>query len=70
MKAYEYFHKILDAEEWEKLHDAKNRIASQMPLKEKCQKSNHIIDNSKDLCYTISQINELLNKINNKLGGF
>lgn len=50
------------------IDDAKNRIASQMPLKEKCQKSNHIIDNSKDLCYTISQINELLNKIKNKLG--
>ena len=28
------------------IDDAKNRIASQMPLKEKCQKSNHIIDNS------------------------
>ena len=32
------------------IDDAKNRIASQMPLKEKCQKSNHIIDNSKDFC--------------------
>lgn len=51
------------------VEQAKNRIASQMPLKEKCQKSNHIIDNSKDLCYTISQINELLNKLKNKLGG-
>ena len=48
--------------------DAKKRIASQMTLKEKCQKSNHIIDNSKDLCYTISQIKELLNEIKKKLG--
>ena len=50
--------------------DAKRRIASQMPLDLKCQKSNHIIDNSKDLCYTIRQIDELLNNLNKKLGGF
>lgn len=50
--------------------DAKRRIASQMPLDLKCQKSNHIIDNSKDLCYTIRQIDELLDNLNKKLGGF
>lgn len=47
--------------------EAINRIASQMPLNEKCQKSTYIIDNSKNLCYTIEQLTKILNEIGEKI---
>lgn len=43
--------------------EAKKRIISQMPLEEKCQKATFIIDNSGDLCYTIEQVEKILQKI-------
>lgn len=49
--------------------DALKRIEAQMSLIKKCQKSDFIIDNSNDLCYTIKQTDEILNKLKNKLGG-
>lgn len=33
-----------------------------MTQEEKCQKSDYIIDNSKELCYTIEQVNEIIRK--------
>ena len=47
--------------------EAINRIAAQMPLSEKCQKSTYIIDNSKNLCYTIEQLTKILNEIGEKI---
>ncbi len=42
--------------------EAKQRIQIQMSQEEKCQKSTYIIDNSRELCYTIEQIQKILNK--------
>lgn len=42
---------------------ALTKINSQMPLSEKCQKADFIIDNSKDLCYTYKQVTKILNEI-------
>ncbi len=42
---------------------AKIRINSQMSTDEKCQKATYIIDNSFELCYTIKQTNEILERI-------
>ena len=39
---------------------AEKKIASQLSLDEKCRKSNYIIDNSSDLCYTYNQIDEII----------
>ena len=47
--------------------EAINRIAAQMPLSEKCQKSTYIIDNSKNLCYTIEQLTKILNETGEKI---
>lgn len=43
--------------------EANNRINSQMKIEKKCQKSDYIIDNSKDLGYTIEQIEKVINQI-------
>ncbi len=40
------------------------KINSQMPLVEKCQKADFIIDNSRDLCYTYNQIEKIINDTN------
>lgn len=42
---------------------AEKKINSQMPLEEKCQMANFIIDNSFDLCYTYKQIDEIINRL-------
>lgn len=44
------------------LEEAKKRIDAHMTQEEKCQKSDYIIDNSKELCYTIEQVNEIIRK--------
>jgi dephospho-CoA kinase len=38
------------------VEQAENRINSQMPLKEKCERAGFIIDNSKNLSYTKKQV--------------
>lgn len=43
--------------------EALKRINAQMSLEEKCQKSTFIIDNSKELCYTIKKLEEILKEI-------
>lgn len=42
---------------------AKQKIASQMSLEEKCRKADYIIDNSLDLCYTYNQLEKILKQI-------
>lgn len=48
--------------------DAKRRIQTQLPQKEKCQKADYIIDNSRDLCYTIEQIHEMIKEVKQHYG--
>lgn len=43
--------------------DALKKILSHASQEEKCQKANYIIDNSKELCYTIEQLTKILNEI-------
>ncbi len=43
---------------------AVTKISSQLPLQQKCEKANFIIDNSRDLCYTYTQIDNILTKLN------
>lgn len=45
------------------IEDAKKRIASQMSQKEKCQKATFIIDNSQEICYTIEQVDKILERL-------
>ncbi|PEK99642.1 dephospho-CoA kinase [Bacillus sp. AFS017336] len=43
--------------------DARLRIASQIPVKEKAARADYVIDNNGDLDYTKRQVKDLLNKI-------
>ena len=45
---------------------AKMKINSQMPLIEKKNKSDFIIDNSKELCYTYKQLEDIINQIKSR----
>lgn len=45
------------------IEEANKRINSQMPLEEKCQKATFIIDNSREICYTIEQIEKILQMV-------
>ncbi len=49
--------------------EAYKRITAQMSLEKKCQKSNYIIDNSFELCYTIEQTDKIIKNINKRIGG-
>lgn len=49
--------------------DAIIRINSQMDLAKKCRKSNYIIDNSFEICYTIEHTEKIMNEIKDKIGG-
>ena len=40
-----------------------SRINSQMDIEIKKQKAHFIIDNSKDLCYTYKQVDEVVHKL-------
>ncbi|CAH1789521.1 unnamed protein product [Owenia fusiformis] len=42
------------------IEEAQKRINVQMPLAEKCKRATHIIDNSKDIKYLNSQVNDLV----------
>lgn len=44
------------------IEEAKKRIEAHMSQEEKCQKSDYIIDNSKELCYTIQQVDEIIRR--------
>ncbi|AOZ89753.1 dephospho-CoA kinase [Bacillus xiamenensis] len=42
--------------------EALNRIHSQLPLEEKCQKADRVIDNTKDLAFMRKQLQNILNE--------
>ena len=48
--------------------EAEQRIQAQLSQQEKCQKADYIIDNSRDLCYTIEQINEMIKEVKQHYG--
>lgn len=48
--------------------EARQRIQTQLSQQEKCQKADYIIDNSRDLCYTIEQINEMIKEVKQHYG--
>ncbi len=48
--------------------EAALRISKQAPQKEKCERANFIIDNSKELCYTIEQVDKMLRKVKKTYG--
>lgn len=45
--------------------DAEQRINSQMPLVEKCNKATHVIDNSAELDYTRKQVGIIYKNLSN-----
>lgn len=63
-----YTNELLNLERLKKrdsieLNEAIKKVNAQMPLFTKCAFSDFIIDNSKDLCYTYKQIDEILKKL-------